>query len=57
MPRKVNKRKKLQAARLAAEKKAAKKGKRRSVGSIGHGSAGLTMAALLAHGLRETSHD
>lgn len=57
MPRKVNKRKKLQAARLAAEKKAAKKGKRKSVGIIGHASVGLTMAALLAHSLRETDHD
>ena len=57
MPRKVNKRKKLQAARLAAEKKAAKKGKRRSVGIIGHASAGLATAALLAHSVRETDHD
>ena len=57
MPRKINKRKKLQAARLAAEKKAAEKGKRKLVGIIGHASAGLTMAALLAHSLRETDHD
>ena len=57
MPRKVNKRKKLQAARLAAEKKAAEKGKRKLVGIIGHASAGLAMAVLLAHSIRETSHD
>lgn len=57
MPRKANKRKKLQAARLAAEKKDAKNGKRRSVGIIGHASAGLAIAALLASSVRGTSHD